>query len=87
MQHSIQAIYENGVLRPLQPLDLKESERVLLQIVPESSASVAAEIEMSADQRQAIDQLLDKMEQMPQISSNDGFSNRDHDRVIYGLDR
>jgi predicted DNA-binding antitoxin AbrB/MazE fold protein len=85
-QHLIQAIYENGVLRPLQPLDLKKSERVSLRIVQESSVSIEGEVEMSADQRQAINRLLDKMEQMPQVSPNDGCSNRDHDRVIYGLD-
>ena len=29
----IEAIYEGGVLRPLQPLDLKEHDRVLVSVV------------------------------------------------------
>jgi predicted DNA-binding antitoxin AbrB/MazE fold protein len=29
----VEAIYEEGVLRPLQPLDLKEHERVIVSIV------------------------------------------------------
>jgi len=29
----VEAIYENGVLRPLQPLDLKEHERVVVSVV------------------------------------------------------
>ena len=29
----VDAVYENGVLRPLQPLDLKEHEQVVLSVV------------------------------------------------------
>ncbi|MGD1090478.1 MAG: antitoxin family protein [Bryobacteraceae bacterium] len=29
----VDAVYENGVLRPLQPLDLKEHEHVLVSVV------------------------------------------------------
>ena len=36
MVQQVEAIYENGVLRPLQPLDLKESERVRLSVAPEN---------------------------------------------------
>jgi len=32
MPLQVEAIYENGVLRPLQPLDLKEHERVLVSV-------------------------------------------------------
>jgi predicted DNA-binding antitoxin AbrB/MazE fold protein len=34
----VDAIYENGVLRPLQPLDLKEHERVLVSVVKTATA-------------------------------------------------
>lgn len=33
----ITAVYENGLLRPLEPLHLKEQQRVLIQLLPESS--------------------------------------------------
>jgi predicted DNA-binding antitoxin AbrB/MazE fold protein len=33
MPLQVDAVYENGVLRPLQPLDLKEHERVLVSVV------------------------------------------------------
>lgn len=33
MAVEVDAVYENGVLRPLQPLDLKEHERVVLNLV------------------------------------------------------
>jgi hypothetical protein len=33
MALQVDAIYENGVLRPLQPLDLREHERVIVSVV------------------------------------------------------
>jgi predicted DNA-binding antitoxin AbrB/MazE fold protein len=33
MPRQVDAVYENGMLRPLQPLDLKEHEHVLVSVV------------------------------------------------------
>ena len=33
MAFQVDAVYENGVLRPLQPLDLNEHERVVVSVV------------------------------------------------------
>ena len=38
MVHNVEAIYEHGVLRPLEPLALTESQRVTLTISEVSSA-------------------------------------------------
>ena len=38
MPLQVDAVYENGVLRPLQPLDLKEHERVRVSVVKASAA-------------------------------------------------
>ncbi len=38
MPLQIEAIYENGVLRPLQPLDLSEQEHVILSVVKATPA-------------------------------------------------
>ena len=35
MTETVLAIYEEGVLRPLEPLHLKEQQRVYIQVVPE----------------------------------------------------
>ena len=35
MAETVKAVYENGVLRPLRPLKLRERQTVRLQIVPE----------------------------------------------------
>jgi predicted DNA-binding antitoxin AbrB/MazE fold protein len=34
MPLTVEAIYENGVLKPVEPLPLKEHERVLLRVQP-----------------------------------------------------
>lgn len=36
MALQVEAIYENGVLRPLQPLDLSEQEHVIVSVVKAS---------------------------------------------------
>ncbi|WP_374685878.1 antitoxin family protein [Promineifilum sp.] len=45
MTETITAIYENGVLRPLKPLKLKERQRVELQVVETRPASESEERE------------------------------------------
>ncbi|ASJ08414.1 hypothetical protein A3L11_03870 [Thermococcus siculi] len=40
----VEAVYENGVLRPLKPLKLKEGERVLLKVRRESIIELAREL-------------------------------------------
>ncbi|MDQ6788448.1 MAG: antitoxin family protein [Acidobacteriota bacterium] len=37
MNQNIQAIYENGILRPLQPLDLPENKTVNITVLDETS--------------------------------------------------
>jgi len=37
MLETVTAIYENGILRPLQPLSLQEHQKVRLQILPVST--------------------------------------------------
>ncbi len=39
MSQNIQAIYENGILRPLQPLDLPENETVNITVLDEAPNS------------------------------------------------
>jgi predicted DNA-binding antitoxin AbrB/MazE fold protein len=39
MAEIVTAVYENGMLRPLQPLNLQERQTVRLQIMPEEPAT------------------------------------------------
>ncbi len=86
MSPSFQAVYENGVLRPLQPLDLKEHELVSLTVVSATTNGSAptAEHEEIQRQRDLLLRFVSKMEAIPDEIAPDGFTNRDHDRVIYG---
>jgi predicted DNA-binding antitoxin AbrB/MazE fold protein len=51
MAETITAIYEKGVLRPLQPLNLREQQRVHIQIVSEQEI---------ADEREATIRILEQ---------------------------
>lgn len=54
MVDTVTAVYEKGVLRPLEPLNLQERQRVRLQIVPEETEAP----EKPADQ---IEQLIQRL--------------------------
>jgi len=64
MMTQTQAVYENGVLRPLQPLDLLERQCVTITIT-DATADVAALMDnahfvLSADQWDAFCAVLDR---------------------------
>jgi predicted DNA-binding antitoxin AbrB/MazE fold protein len=42
MPRQIEAVYENGVLRPLQPLDLAEHEHVVVSVMKNSASGRAS---------------------------------------------
>jgi predicted DNA-binding antitoxin AbrB/MazE fold protein len=44
MSSIVQAVYERGVLRPLQPLELQERQRVRIQVWPEETSEEEEEI-------------------------------------------
>ncbi len=82
---SIQAIYEHGVLRPLEPLCLNEEEVVSLVITrPGNVNGDGIDEQRAQKQRDALLRFVAKMESLPDNSPSDGFTNRDHDRLIYG---
>jgi predicted DNA-binding antitoxin AbrB/MazE fold protein len=47
MAFQVEAIYENGILRPVQPLPLAEHERVQLTVDQAPAAAVAARIDLA----------------------------------------
>lgn len=68
----IEAVYQNGVIRPLEPLNLAEGEvlDVVVRRRQEASASQAA-------------QILRKIAQLPVEGKTDEFSGANHDEVLY----
>ncbi len=83
MDIRVDAVYENGVLKPVTPVALDEREQVHLVITPGVAAPADDPAEL-APQRQALDALLAEFRALPQPANTDGFSGSDHDRVLYG---
>ena len=68
MVKSIHAIYENGVLRPLEKLDLKESQRLklILEVVPSVVEETQALIRARAD---VVNEVAEGAEYAPEASA------------------
>ena len=64
MTTQLQAVYENGVLRPLQPLDLAERQCVTITVTDETPDAAAlmdnAHFVLSAEQWDAFCAVLDR---------------------------
>jgi len=86
MSRTIPAVFDAGVFRPLEPVELAEGTRVGVQIAIAAPPEDAAELspEEQARQRAAILEMLAEIESLPIREPDDGFSGRDHDKVLYG---
>ena len=62
MPHQVDAVYENGVLRPLEPLDLREHERVLISIV---KAAVQGRSNLAVEYIESVKEGLQEAESAP----------------------
>ena len=73
MTKEIEAIYERGIIRPVQPLELPEGTRldiiVTTQEKPRPNGNVA--------------ELLAEIAGLPLESASDSFSGREHDSILY----
>ena len=73
MTKEIEAIYEHGMIRPLQPLELPEGARLDLIVITHEEPKIngnAAEI-------------LAEIAALPLEGSPDAFSGREHDSILY----
>lgn len=73
MIKEIEAVYERGIIRPVNPLELTEGSRIDIIFItreepgpPGNAASILAEIAA-----------------LPPEGAADGFSGREHDSVLY----
>jgi predicted DNA-binding antitoxin AbrB/MazE fold protein len=69
----IEAVYEHGVIRPLQPLELPEGSHLDLIVI-------------THEQRQTngnVAQIIAEIAALPQEGPNDAFTGRDHDSILY----
>jgi predicted DNA-binding antitoxin AbrB/MazE fold protein len=80
MLQDFNAIYENGVLRPLEPLALSEHQQVRVSL---HSASTEAG-DKAAAQRRAMDELDAALSAIVDRSPTDELNAADHDQILYG---
>lgn len=73
MNKEIEAVYEQGVIRPLQPLELPEGARLDLIVItheqPKANGNAA--------------QMLAEIAALPMETSSEEFSGREHDSILY----
>lgn len=91
MSYYITAIYDHGLLKPLEPLVLPDQSRVRLRVeVDEAAGSLESDSlaeHSSAEavaQRQAMIELDVEINDVQDLSPDDGLSSSDHDRILYG---
>jgi predicted DNA-binding antitoxin AbrB/MazE fold protein len=73
MTKEIKAVYEDGLIRPLQPLELPEGSRLDVIVITHEEVATngnAAEI-------------LAEIAALPLEGANDAFAGRDHDSILY----
>jgi len=74
MTKKIKAVYEQGMIRPLQPLRLREGTRLDLIVIAHDQAKSncnAAEV-------------LAEIAALPIEGSGEAFAAREHDSILYG---
>jgi predicted DNA-binding antitoxin AbrB/MazE fold protein len=73
MTKEVEAIYEQGMIRPLQPLELPEGARLDLIVItheqPETNGKAA--------------KILAEIAALPLEGSSDTFAGREHDSILY----
>jgi predicted DNA-binding antitoxin AbrB/MazE fold protein len=73
MTNEIEAVYEHGMIRPLQPLELAEGTRLDLIVVtheqPKANGKTA--------------EILAEIAALPLEGSTDDFFGQDHDTILY----
>jgi predicted DNA-binding antitoxin AbrB/MazE fold protein len=80
----VEAIYENGVFKPLGDVALPDRLRVVLRIENGDATAVDAEAQVVARQKRAMESLDAELEHVPDNSPDDGRSSATHERILYG---
>ena len=73
MTKEIEAVYEHGMIRPLEPLQLPEGARLDVIVItheqPEKNGNAA--------------EILSEIAALPLEGSPDAFTGREHDSILY----
>ena len=74
MTHAIQAVYEKGLLKPLEKLSLHEGEMIKMILLKKRMTSSSS----------AVYKAINNIAEMPIEGDSKAFSGRDHDSLLYG---
>ncbi len=85
MDKRFEAIYERGVFRPLEPVDLPDQTKVHLQLQEGKDApSLGASTDDLSKQKIAMQELLHWVHSLPAETVGDRVSAGDHNQILYG---
>ena len=73
MTKEIEAIYEQGMIRPLQPLELPEGARLDLIVITHEQTETNGKAA----------KILAEIAALPLEGSSDTFAGREHDSILY----
>ena len=82
------AIYEDGVIKPAQPLSLPDHSPIEVMVTPKVDPMEAdveeGEATTIAKQKAALEDLWKRIDALPKHENKDEWSAKDHDDVLYG---
>ena len=73
MTKEIEAVYEHGIIRPLQPLELPEGSRLDVIVITHEQTKANGNVA----------ETLAEIAALPLEGQTDSFSGRDHDSILY----
>jgi predicted DNA-binding antitoxin AbrB/MazE fold protein len=73
MTKEIEAVYEHGIIRPLQPLELPEGSRLDVIVISHEQTKAHGNVA----------ETLAEIAALPLEGKTDSFSSRDHDWMLY----
>jgi predicted DNA-binding antitoxin AbrB/MazE fold protein len=76
MTKEIEAVYEHGIIRPLQPLELPEGSRLDIIVITHEQTKANGNVA----------ETLAEIAALPLEGNTDTFSGRDHDSTLYPKD-
>lgn len=79
MTRQVEAVYENGALRPLEPLGLREGEKVTVTVQADAGPPPKCGRELSM--------LFQQISASANLPPDDDFSGQDHDKILYGWEK
>ncbi len=84
MATTVEAVYEAGALRLLEPLSLEEGARVKVIVIGMPAALPIVQDARPGGDRRTPAQILAQIAALSIEGEGEEFSGRDHDRILYG---